>query len=55
MASTCGICQKKTIAKRIHASRESVPRAAAHPMTGGSAPGTAPMTVASDVMRFSGV
>ena len=29
--------------------------AAAQPMTGGSAPGIAPMTVANDVRRFSGV
>ena len=29
--------------------------AAAHPISGGSAPGTAPTTVASEVRRFSGV
>ena len=40
---------------RSHAPWLSSSRAAAQPMTGGSAPGIAPMTVANDVMRFSGV
>ena len=31
----------------------SAPRAAVHPITGGSAPGTAPMTVAQEVRLFS--
>ena len=34
---------------------EIVPVAAAHPMTGGSAPGTAPISVASEVRVLSGV
>ena len=38
-----------------HASIVSAPRAAAQPMTGGSAPGTAPTSVAHDVRRLSGV
>ena len=32
-----------------------MPRAAAHPMSGGSAPGTAPTIVERDVTRFNGV
>jgi hypothetical protein len=43
------------IAKRIHGSAPSAPRAAAQPATGGSAPGTAPTIEQSDVTRFSGV
>ena len=34
---------------------ERVPRAAAQPMTGGSAPGTAPTSVESEVRRLRGV
>ncbi len=37
------------------ATSASEPRAAAQPMSGGSAPGTAPTTVESDVRRLSGV
>ena len=37
------------------ASTVSAPRAAVQPMTGGSAPGTAPTTVAHGVRRLSGV
>ena len=37
------------------AGTEIVPVAAAQPITGGSAPGTAPMSVASEVRFLSGV
>jgi hypothetical protein len=38
-----------------HAPGDSAPLAATHPITGGSAPGTAPTTVANDERRLSGV
>ena len=41
--------------KRIHASMESELRAAAQPIIGGSAPGTLPTIVASEVRVLSGV
>ena len=43
------------MAKRMSAGKEISPVAAAHPMTGGSAPGTAPTSVESDVRVLSGV
>ena len=43
------------MAKSTKAPGSSRPRAAAHPMTGGSAPGNAPTTVESDVRVLSGV
>ena len=55
MARKCGICQRNRIAKSTNAPGSSVPRAAAQPITGGSAPGNAPTTVESDVRVFSGV
>ena len=41
--------------KSTIAGREIEPVAAAQPITGGSAPGTAPISVASDVRVLSGV
>ena len=55
MAMKCGICQTNTIAKRAQASAVNAPRAATHPIIGGSAPGTAPTSVASCDRRFIGV
>ena len=40
---------------RTNASSESSPAAAAHPMTGGMAPGAAPTTLLSEVVRLRGV
>ena len=55
MARKCGICQKNTIRNNTSAMRSSVPVIAVQPITGGSAPGTAPISVFSVVVRFSGV
>ena len=41
--------------KSTQAPGDSEPLAAAQPMTGGSAPGMAPTTVANDDRRLSGV
>ena len=41
--------------KRTSAGSEIVPVAAVHPITGGSAPGIAPTSVASEVRIFNGV
>src|SRR5207248_11618639 len=54
IASEWGICQRNMIANRIHGSAPSVPRAAAQPATGGSAPGTAPTREHSEVTGLSG-
>ena len=54
-ARKCGICHRNTIANSSHASRDTVPVAAAQPITGGSAPGIAPTIVASEERRFIGV
>ncbi len=43
------------MAKSTRAAGSMAPRAAAQPITGGSAPGTAPTSVESEVRRFSGV
>ena len=43
----CGICQRKTIPKSAQPPADSEPRPAAQPMSGGSAPGTAPTSVAA--------
>ena len=43
------------MAKSTKAAGSTEPRAAAQPMTGGSAPGTAPTRVESEVRRFRGV
>ena len=53
MAMKCGNCQQNTIANRNHASGSSRPRAAAQPISGGMAPGTAPMSVQSGVLRLA--
>jgi hypothetical protein len=55
IARKCGICQKNTMPKSTIAGNVTSPVAAAHPITGGSAPGTAPTIVASDVRVLSGV
>src|SRR6202451_4135817 len=55
MAMKCGNCQKNRIANRIHAPADNEPRAAAQPISGGSAPGMAPTAVASVVRVLSGV
>src|SRR2546428_226419 len=54
IASEWGICQRNMIANRIHGSAPSVPRAAAQPATGGSAPGTAPTSEQSEGTGLSG-
>ncbi len=51
----CGNCQKNKIANSTHAPSESEPRAAAQPISGGSAPGMAPTAVERVVRVFSGV
>ncbi len=51
----CGNCQKKRTANSIQASASRRPRAAAQPISGGIAPGTAPMSVHSGVLRLAGV
>ena len=43
------------MANSTHASTLAAPRAAAQPITGGRAPGTAPTSVAHGVRRLSGV
>src|SRR5436309_3003358 len=55
MAKKCGSCQKKRMAKRLHAPGSSRPLAAAQPIIGGSAPGIAPTSVFAVLMRLSGV
>src|SRR5882672_3790431 len=55
MAMKCGNCHRKTSAKSTQASGSNFPRAAAHPISGGAAPGNAPANVQSDVVLFSGV
>ena len=51
----CGSCQKAWMAKRASPSPPNSPRAAVQPINGGSAPGTAPTSVLSQVTRLSGV
>src|SRR5208283_4341583 len=48
-------CQKKRITKRNQAFRLMVAAAPAHPIKVGMAPGRAPNSVHSGVLRFSGV
>ena len=55
MAKKWGNCQKKRMAKRLHAPGSSRPLAAAQPIIGGNAPGIAPTRVLTVLMRFSGV
>ena len=43
------------MAKSSHPPSPSSPAAPVHPMTGGAAPGIAPMRVASELLRFIGV
>ena len=50
----CGTCHKRRMPPKSAASSDSPP-AAAHPITGGSAPQTAPTSVFKDVRVFSGV
>ncbi len=55
MASVWGSCQRKRIPNSTHAPSARSSRAATQPVTGGKAPGTAPMIVQSAVRIFSGV
>ena len=55
IASAWGICQRNMMQNTTNASMESAPVAAAQPMTGGIAPGTAPTTLLNEVVRLSGV
>ena len=55
MARKCGICQKNKIAKSASPSVVRSLRAAVQPISGGSAPGTAPMAVFNHVIRLRGV
>ena len=50
-----GLCQMKRIAKRAAASTEIELVIAVQPITGGIAPGMAPIMVLSEVHRFIGV
>src|SRR5438552_685402 len=51
----CGICHRNTIVKRVAPPSATLPCDAVHPMSTGSAPGTAPTRVDSGVRRFIGV
>ena len=51
----CGICQRNTIAKSVAPPSAMLPCDAVQPMSGGSAPGIAPTSVASGERRFIGV
>src|SRR5436190_20399807 len=55
----CGNCHTNTMANSASGSHPSMfndePRTAAHPSTGGMAPGNAPMNVQIGDSRFSGV
>ena len=55
MARKCGTCQRNTIDEQRQRLRVNLAATAHQPMTGGIAPGTAPISVLSVVMRFSGV
>ena len=50
----CGNCHTNSTANRATAGHSISPRAAVHPINGGSAPGNAPINVFKEVMRFSG-
>jgi len=51
----CGICHRNTIANSVAPPIARLPCDAVHPISAGSAPGTAPTSVAADVRRFIGV
>ena len=55
MAMKCGSCQKKRTPNAIQPPRPSAPVAAVHPMSGGIAPGIAPIAVQIVETRLSGV
>src|SRR5262249_33284580 len=55
MARVVGGCRRNRMANRTAAPTPTWPRAATHPVTGGSAPGTAPITMARGVTSLSGV
>ncbi len=55
MAKKCGSCQKNKIANSAQPSPLNSPRAAVQPISGGNAPGTAPIAVFNQVTRLSGV
>ena len=51
----CGTCQKNRIANSVHPIGSTSPRTAAQPISGGNAPGIAPMIVFHSDLRLSGV
>ena len=55
MAMKCGSCQRKRIANAIQPPNESSFVAAVQPISGGTAPGIAPMSVQIVDTRLSGV
>ena len=55
IARKCGICHMNTMPNSTQPSIDSVLVAAAQPITAGSAPGSAPAIVDSEVRSFSGV
>ena len=55
MAKKWGICHKKSIANNESATTSIRPLAAVQPITGGAAPGKAPISVQSAVRVFNGV
>src|SRR5579875_2425385 len=55
MAVKCGNCQRNSMRKSTQAPKERLPLAAAQPISGGMAPGTAPTSVQNGGLLFSGV
>ena len=55
MAMKCGICQRNRMAKRAKPPASTAFVTAVHPISGGSAPGTAPTSMAAEVRDLSGV
>jgi hypothetical protein len=51
----CGICHTNTMANSVQPPSDGDPCAAVQPMSGGSAPGTAPTSVEIGERRFIGV
>src|SRR5215831_15411965 len=55
MEKKCGICQRNKIENSARATLLILPVAAVQPISGGIAPGTAPISVHNVVRVFSGV
>ena len=55
IAKKCGICQQNSMPNNIQAGAASVPVAAAHPPTGGNAPGIEPTIVFQVLTLLAGV